>query len=83
MHIHKHKMKLKHVAFMHLSPHIGETFKNWNYILLIWHLSLSTSNFEETLIVVIKYRDIAEMAISGVIETINSTTNYIYFLLVK
>ena len=24
-HINKHKMKLKHVAFMHPSPHIGET----------------------------------------------------------
>ena len=25
MHINKHKMRLKHMAFMHPSPHIGET----------------------------------------------------------
>jgi hypothetical protein len=33
--------------------------------------------------VVIKHRGIAETAISGVIETIDSITNHIYFLLAK
>jgi hypothetical protein len=33
--------------------------------------------------VVIKHRGIAETVISGVIETINSTTNHSYFLLAK
>jgi hypothetical protein len=58
-------------------------FKNWSHILLILNPSLSAPNFEETLIVVIKYGGIAETAISGVIETIDSTTNYSYFLLAK
>jgi hypothetical protein len=58
-------------------------FKNWSYILLIWNLSLSAPNFEETLMVVIKHGGIAETVISGVIETINSTTNHSYFLLTK
>ena len=58
-------------------------FKNWSHILLIWHLSLSAPNLEETLMVVIKHGAIAETVISGVIETINSTTNYSYFLLAK
>jgi hypothetical protein len=44
---------------------------------------LSAPNFEETLMVVIKHRGIAETAISGVIETIDSTTNHSYFLLAK
>ena len=86
-------MKLKHVAFMHplltseklpgciISP--LSVFKNWSHILLIWNLSLSALNFEETLMVVIKHRGIAETAISSVIKTINSTTNHSYFLLVK
>jgi hypothetical protein len=56
-------------------------FKNWSYILLIWHLSLSAPNFEETLMVVIKHGGTAETAISGVIETIDSTTNHSCFLL--
>ena len=43
-------------------------FKNWSYILLIWNLSLSAPNFEETLMVVIKHRGTAETAIGGVIE---------------
>ena len=58
-------------------------FKNWSHILLIWNLSLSAPNFEETLTVVIKHGGPAETAISGVIETINSTNNYSYFLLAK
>ena len=58
-------------------------FKNWRYILLIWNLSLSASNFAATLIVVIKHRGTAETAIGGVIETIDSTTNYSYFLFPK
>jgi len=58
-------------------------FKNWSYILLIWHLSLSAPNVKETLIVVIKHGGIAETAISGVIKTIDSTTNHNYFLLAK
>ena len=58
-------------------------FKNWSHILLTWNLSLSTPNFEETLMVVIKHGDIAETAISGVIKTINSITNHSYFLLAK
>ena len=58
-------------------------FKNWSHILLIWHLSLSAPNFEETLMVVIKHGGIAETAISGVIETIDTTTNHSCFLLTK
>ncbi len=58
-------------------------FKNWSHILLIWHLSLSAPNFEKTLMVVIKHGGIAETAISGVIETIDSITNHNYFLLTK
>jgi hypothetical protein len=86
MHINKHKIKLKYMAFMYSSPHIGEipgciisplsVFNNWSHILLIWHLSLSAPNFEETLMVVIKHGGTAETAISGVIETIDSTTNH-------
>jgi hypothetical protein len=56
-------------------------FKNWSYILLIWNLSLSAPNFEETQVVVIKHGGIAETAISGVIETIDSIANHSYFLL--
>ncbi len=55
-------------------------FKNWSYILLIWHLSLSAPNFEETLMVVIKHRVTAETAISRVIETIDSIINHSCFL---
>jgi hypothetical protein len=33
--------------------------------------------------VVIKHEGTAETALSGVIKTINNTTNYSYFLLVK
>ena len=58
-------------------------FKNQSYILLIWNVSLSAPNFEETLIVVIKYRGIAETVISGVIEKIDSITNHNYVLLTK
>ena len=93
MHINKHKMKLKSVAFMHplltseklpgciISP--LSVLKNWSHILLIWHLSLSAPNFEEPLMVVIKHGGTAKTAISGVIETIDSTTNHNYFLLAK
>jgi hypothetical protein len=56
-------------------------FKNWSYILLILHLSLRAPNFEETQIVVIKHGGTAETVISGVIETIDSTTNRSCFLL--
>ena len=86
-------LKLKHVAFMHPSPHIGETpglhhfplnvFKNWSNILLIWNLSLSAPKFKETLMAVIKHRGIAETAISSVIKTIDSITNHSYSLLAK
>ncbi len=79
--------------FMHPSPHIGETpglhyftlsvFKNWSHILLIWNLSLSAPNFEETLMVVIKHGGTAGTAIIVVIKTIDSTTNHSYFLLAK
>jgi hypothetical protein len=58
-------------------------FKNWSHILLIWILSLSAPNFEETLLVVIKHGGTAETAISGMIETIDSITNHSYFLLTK
>ena len=58
-------------------------FKNWSHILLIWNLSLSAPNFEETLIVVIKHGGAAETVISSIIEKINSTTNYNYVLLAK
>jgi hypothetical protein len=58
-------------------------FKNWSHIFLIWHLSLSAPNFEETLMVVIKHGGPAETAISGVIETIDSIANHSYFLLAK
>ena len=58
-------------------------FKNWSHILLIWHLSLSAPNFKKALIVVIEHGGIAETAIGGVIETIDSTTNHSYFLLAK
>jgi hypothetical protein len=58
-------------------------FKNWRHILLIWHLSLSAPNFEETLMLVIKHGGTAETAISDMIKMINSTTNHSYFLLTK
>ena len=58
-------------------------FKNWNHILLIWNLSQSAPKFVVTLIVVIKHGGIVETVISGMIETINSTTNHSYFLLPK
>ena len=58
-------------------------FKIWSNILLIWHLSLSAPNFEETLMVVIKHGVTAETAIGGVIETIDSTTNHSCFLPAK
>jgi hypothetical protein len=58
-------------------------FKSWSHILLICNLSLSAPNFEETLIVMIKHGGTAETAISGVIETTDSTTNHSYFLLAK
>jgi hypothetical protein len=58
-------------------------FKNWSYILLIWNLSLSAPNFEETLMAVIKHGGIAEITISGMIEMIDSITNHSYFLLAK
>ncbi len=58
-----------------------DIFKNWSHILLIWHLSLSAPNSEETLMVVIKHGGYSETAISGVIETIDNTTNHSCFLL--
>jgi hypothetical protein len=58
-------------------------FKNKSHIFLIWNLSLIAPNFEETLMVVIKHGGIAETVISGVIKTIDSTTNHSYFLLTK
>jgi hypothetical protein len=57
-------------------------FKIWSYILLIWNLSLSAPNFKETQVVVIKHGGIAETAISGVIEMIDSMpTTVIFFSL--
>jgi hypothetical protein len=50
---------------------------------LLWKLSLSAPNFEETLIVAIKQGGTAEAAISDVIETIDSTINYSLFLIAK
>jgi hypothetical protein len=59
------------------------SFKTRGYICLIWNLSLSPPNFEETQVVVVKHGGIAETAISGVIETIDNTANHSYFLLAK
>ncbi len=50
---------------------------------MLWKLSLSAPNFEETLIVAINQGGTAEMAISGVIETINSTVKCSLFLIAK
>jgi hypothetical protein len=58
-------------------------FKIWSHILWIWNLSLSTPNFEETLVVAIKQGGTAEAAIGGVIETIDSMTNHSLFLIAK
>ena len=89
MHINKHEiLKLKHATlpvrrnsrttlFSSLS-----IFKTWSHILSLWNLSLSAPNFEETLMVAIKQGGTAEVAISGVIETIDSMINTILFLVV-
>jgi hypothetical protein len=82
LHTTKHKiLKLKHVAFIALSSH-GVTpgphhlplsiFKTWSHILSLWDLFPSAPNFRETLTV----------AISVVIETIDSIISTILFLII-
>jgi hypothetical protein len=61
----------------------SSVFKIWSRILLIWNLSLSAQNFEETLLVAIKQGETAEAAIGGVIKTIDSITNHSLFLIAK
>ena len=58
-------------------------FKIWSHILWIWSLSPNAPNFEETLIVALKRGGITELAIGGVIETIDSMTNHSLFLISK
>jgi len=76
MHIKKHQIrKLKHVTFMPLSSHRSDSwttlfsslsiFKIWSEILLLWILSPSAPNLEETLIVATKQGGTAEAAIGA------------------
>ena len=58
-------------------------FKIWSHILLLWNLSPSAPNFEETLMVAIKQGGTAKAAISGVIEMIDSMINRSLFLVAK
>ena len=55
-------------------------FKTWVYILSLYNLSLSTPNYEETLIVAIKQGGTVKTAIDDVNETIDSMINRSYFL---
>jgi hypothetical protein len=50
---------------------------------LLWNISPSAPNFEETLIVAIKQGGTAEAAIGGMIETIDSMTNHSIFRIAK
>jgi hypothetical protein len=58
-------------------------FKIWGHIISLWDLSLSAPNFEKTSIVAIKQGRIAEVAISSVIETIDSMINHSLFFIAK
>jgi hypothetical protein len=73
-----HRRNSRTVLFSTLS-----IFKIWSHILLIWDLSLSALNFEETLTVAIKQGGTAQAAIGDVIETIDSITNHSLFLITK
>jgi hypothetical protein len=86
-------MKLKYMALMYPSPYIGETpglhHFPFKYLQILEPYSfdiapsLNAPSFEETLIVLIKYRDIAEITINNINETINNIINYNYFLFIK